>query len=103
MGQRTMAKISGSSNSEEQRLTTNTPSSEQDTHTTTPASRTCCGNVAYAVGKNTADTYLKEEGKVSVATQYFNNIEDKKKNNNKGSGDGKNKGLIGTISGLFGN
>mmetsp|Transcript_30616 Transcript_30616/g.56126 ORF Transcript_30616/g.56126 Transcript_30616/m.56126 type:complete len:97 (-) Transcript_30616:336-626(-) len=96
-----MAKILGASNSEEQQLTT-TPSSDQDTHTT-PASRSCCGNVAYSVGKNTADTYLKEEGKVSVATQYFNNIEDKKKNNNKGSGDGKNKGLIGTISALFGN
>eukprot|EP00585_Thalassiosira_rotula_P011577 CAMPEP_0196144110 /NCGR_PEP_ID=MMETSP0910-20130528/15115_1 /TAXON_ID=49265 /ORGANISM="Thalassiosira rotula, Strain GSO102" /LENGTH=91 /DNA_ID=CAMNT_0041405687 /DNA_START=148 /DNA_END=423 /DNA_ORIENTATION=- len=90
----------GASNSEEQRLTA-TPSSEQDT---TPDSEACdCGKAAYGVAKNKADAYLKEEGQVSVATQYFNNVEDKKNNKKQGNGDGKHEGVIGKISRLFGN
>ena len=84
-------------------------------HQDSPASRSCCGGVAYKVGKNTADAYLKKEGEVPVATQYFNNIETEKrknekdkKNNNKaddkkGSGDSKKKGVFNTISSIFGN
>ena len=49
----------------------------------TPAARSCCGNVAYTVGKNAADAQLKT-GETSAATQHFNNIE-KEKNNNKKS------------------
>ena len=46
-----------------------------------PPARTCCGNVAYTVGKNTADAYLKKEGEVSAAAQHFNK-EAKNKNKN---------------------
>ena len=48
------------------------------------ASRLCCGGIAYTVGGNTADTYLKKEGEVPVATHYFNNIETEKRKNKKG-------------------
>ena len=47
-----------------------------------PPARTCCGNVAYKVGKNTADIYLKQEGyEAPKAMNYFNNKAAEEKKN----------------------
>ncbi len=59
-----------------------------------------CGNVAYTVGKNTADVYLKQEGaEAPRAMNYFNNkAEEEKKNDNASK---KNKGLFSRVGALF--
>ena len=48
--------------------------------------RSCCGDVAYTVGKNNAAAYLKTEGEVSVATQHFNKTADEKRNKDPSEG-----------------
>lgn len=48
--------------------------------TPAPAARTCCGKVAYTVGKNTADAYLRQQcDGPSKAAQHFNSNENRKK------------------------
>ena len=61
---------------------------------TPPATRTCCGEVAYTVGKNTADAYLKKDGN-SAAAQHFNKPKNKKNGDKKG-------GVLGFVRGVFG-
>ena len=76
------------SDKEEKQINNNNDGND---YQTTPVAASCpCGDVAYNVGKNSADAYLKKEGEVSVATQYFNKVEKEKKNTKKEDGT-KNK------------
>ncbi len=64
-----------------------------------PPARTCCGNVAYTVGKNTADIYLKQEGdEAPKAMNYFNKKAEEEKNDNANKNNG---GLFSRVGALF--
>lgn len=74
-----IVKIQGASDAEEQRFNNATDEHNNNAPPKVPQARTCCGNVAYTVGANSATAVLKKQGEVSVATQHFNNVNMEKK------------------------
>lgn len=71
--------IQGASDTEDQRLNNATDEHNNNIPPKAPPARTCCGNVAYTVGANSAAAVLKKQGEVSVATQHFHNVNKEKK------------------------
>ena len=63
-----------------------------------PVARTCCGQVAYTVGKNNADAFLKN-GEPSAAAQHFNQ---KKLACETDGAAPEKKGIGGLFRGMFG-